>query len=99
MGADSNISSALPAGTPSKMSVNTTSARPASRILCAVVDPTNPPPTTVTFFRIRDALRKFMPAHVGEGALDPPVFRPCLLLDLRTSVTPRHNYGPNRGRV
>src|ERR1700675_1749710 len=46
------MSSAFPAGGPSKISVNTTSASSRSTILCAVVDPTNPPPTTVTFFRL-----------------------------------------------
>src|SRR5579863_5563165 len=44
------MSSAFPAGGPSKISVNTTSASSKSTIRCAVVDPTNPPPTTVTFF-------------------------------------------------
>src|ERR1700674_245214 len=43
------MSSALPAGGPSKMSVSTTSARSRSTIRWAVVDPTNPLPTTVTF--------------------------------------------------
>src|SRR5882762_1741489 len=46
------MSKAFPAGGPSKISVNTTSASSISTILCAVVDPTNPPPTTVTFFRL-----------------------------------------------
>src|SRR5215831_2927306 len=46
------MSRALPAGGPSKISVNTTSASSKSTILCAVVDPTKPPPTTVTFFRL-----------------------------------------------
>ncbi len=46
------MSSALPAGGPSKMSVSTTSASSMSTMRCAVVDPTNPPPTTVTFLRI-----------------------------------------------
>src|SRR4029077_8154969 len=40
------------AGGPSKMSVNTTSASSMSAMRCAVVEPTNPPPTTVTFFRL-----------------------------------------------
>src|SRR6202011_4485938 len=52
MGPDSIMSSALPAGGPSKISVSTTSASSISTMRCAVVDPTNPPPTTVTFFRI-----------------------------------------------
>src|SRR5207302_8645901 len=59
IGVDSSKSSALPAGTTSRISVITTSARPRSTIRCAVVEPTNPPPTTVTFFRIRELLRKF----------------------------------------
>src|SRR5215467_15016197 len=50
MGPDSSMSSAFPAGGPSKVSVSTTSASSISAIRCAVVDPTNPPPTTVTFF-------------------------------------------------
>src|SRR3974390_409713 len=49
-GPDSIMSSALPAGGPSRISVNTTSASSRSTIRCAVVEPTNPPPTTVTFF-------------------------------------------------
>ena len=55
IGVDSSMSSALPAGMPSKMSVTTTSAKPLSTMRCAVVEPTNPPPTTVTFFRIRNS--------------------------------------------
>src|SRR6266436_5651666 len=50
IGPDSIMSSALPAGAPSKISVKTTSASSLSTIRCAVVEPTNPPPTTVTFF-------------------------------------------------
>src|ERR1700760_1378274 len=46
------MSSALPAGGPSRISVNTTSASSRSTMRCAVVEPTNPPPTTVTFFRL-----------------------------------------------
>src|SRR5260370_27014892 len=56
MGPDSIMSSALPAGGPSKMSVNTTSASSRSTMRCAVVDPTNPPPTTVTFFLLMPLL-------------------------------------------
>src|ERR1700738_376229 len=52
IGVDSSISSPLPAGGPSRISVSTTSASSISTMRCAVVDPTNPPPTTVTFFRI-----------------------------------------------
>src|SRR5579859_4416533 len=52
MGPDSIMSNALPAGGPSRISVRTTSARSISTMRCAVVDPTNPPPTTVTFLRI-----------------------------------------------
>src|SRR5437867_7718411 len=50
IGADSSMSRALPAGGPSRMSVSTTSASSMSTIRCAVVEPTNPLPTTVTFF-------------------------------------------------
>src|SRR6266478_7047677 len=50
IGAVSIMSSAFPAGGPSRMSVNTTSASSMSAMRCAVVEPTNPPPTTVTFF-------------------------------------------------
>src|SRR5437879_4656179 len=53
IGPDSIMSKAFPAGGPSKMSVNTTSASSISTMRCAVVEPTKPPPTTVTFFRIR----------------------------------------------
>src|SRR4029077_18340541 len=56
IGPDSTMSSALPAGGPSKMSVSTTSANSMSTIRCAVVDPTNPPPTTVTFFLLMPLL-------------------------------------------
>src|SRR5882672_6181002 len=52
IGPDSIMSSALPAGELSKMSVRTTSASSLSTMRCAVVEPTNPPPTTVTFFLI-----------------------------------------------
>src|SRR6266566_4670452 len=50
------MSSALPAGGPSRMSVSTTSASSISTIRCAVVDPTNPPPSTVTFFLLMPLL-------------------------------------------
>src|SRR6266481_6658184 len=56
IGPDSIMSSALPAGGPSKMSVRTTSASSRSTMRCAVVDPTNPPPTTVTFFLLMPLL-------------------------------------------
>src|SRR6267154_2040878 len=56
IGPDSIMSSALPAGGPSKMSVKTTSANSMSTIRCAVVDPTKPPPTTVTFFLLMPLL-------------------------------------------
>src|ERR1700686_3583553 len=46
------MSSAFPPGGPSRISVSTTSASSRSTMRCAVVDPTNPPPTTVTFFRM-----------------------------------------------
>src|SRR5579864_9244357 len=59
MGVDSYRSRALPAGTPSRISVITTSPSPESTMRCAVVEPTNPPPTTVTFFRIYKLLGEF----------------------------------------
>src|SRR5438105_11162258 len=77
IGVDSSKSSALPAGTPSRISVITTSARPRSTIRCAVVEPTNPPPTTVTFLRIRELLRKcdevriVVPSEQRERGISP----------------------------
>src|SRR5215471_10378207 len=50
IGVASTMSSALPAGGPSRMSVRMTSASSISTMRCAVVDPTKPLPTTVTFF-------------------------------------------------
>jgi hypothetical protein len=47
-----SLSTALPAGTPSRISVSATSARPRSIIRYAIIEPTNPPPTTVTLLRI-----------------------------------------------
>src|SRR5512134_1618808 len=52
-GADCLMSSARACGSPSTMSMRTTSARPRSRRRMAVLCPTNPLPTTVT--RIEDA--------------------------------------------
>src|SRR5262245_12108378 len=57
MGADSSMSSAFPAGGPSRMSVRMTSASSMSTMRCAVVDPTKPLPTTVTFFLLIDSPR------------------------------------------
>ena len=68
IGVDSVISSALPAGGPSRISVNTTSASSRSTIRCAVVEPTNPPPTTVTFFRISS----FSSMNQNECGMRPP---------------------------
>jgi hypothetical protein len=56
MGPDSIMSNAFPAGGPSKMSVNTTSASSKSTMRCAVVEPTKPPPTTVTLFLLMQLL-------------------------------------------
>src|SRR5438093_457054 len=50
------MSSPFPAGGPSKISVSTTSASSLSTMRCAVVDPTKPPPTTVTFFLLMPLL-------------------------------------------
>ena len=50
IGAASQISRALPAGTPSRTSTITTSASSFSTMRKAVVAPTLPAPTTVTFF-------------------------------------------------
>src|SRR3989344_9125787 len=52
VGADSARSKPLPCGKPSMMSVNPTSQSSLSASRCAVVPPTIPAPTTVTFFRI-----------------------------------------------
>src|SRR5438876_5915938 len=58
MGPDSKRSSPLPCGTPSKMSIKTTSASCLSASRCATVAPTFPEPTTVTFFRISPPVKK-----------------------------------------
>src|SRR5689334_21879336 len=52
MGMDSSKSRPLPWGTPSMMSMRTTSPNSAAAIQCAAVAPTFPDPTTVTFLRI-----------------------------------------------
>src|SRR6516162_10192705 len=52
MGMACSRSSALPCGTPSMMSISTTSQCSFDAIQCAAVAPTFPEPTTVTFFRI-----------------------------------------------
>src|SRR5271157_3744725 len=52
MGMASSRSSPLPCGTPSMMSISTTSQSSFAAIQCAAVAPTFPEPTTVTFFLI-----------------------------------------------
>ena len=52
MGMASSRSRPLPWGTPSMMSISTTSASSAAAIQCAAVAPTLPEPTTVTFLRM-----------------------------------------------
>src|SRR5207248_7612374 len=54
----SSRSSPLPCGTPSMMSMRTTSQSSLAAIQCAAVAPTLPEPTTVTFFLINDPLRR-----------------------------------------
>src|SRR6267142_2803863 len=76
IGPDSIMSSALPAGAPSKMSVKTTSATSLSTIRCAVVEPTNPPPTTVTFFRI-PSLSLSNPALLPRDGLPRHILDNC----------------------
>src|ERR1700674_4533498 len=73
IGVDSSRSSALPAGTPSRISVSTTSAKPRSMMRCAVVEPTNPPPTTVTFLRMQSSLLEvrfpqWRPSGIRKGS-------------------------------
>src|SRR5215468_2778620 len=63
------MSSALPAGGPSRISVSTTSPSSLSTIRCAVVDPTKPPPTTVTFFRLIFCLLRSAAANRLVAAL------------------------------
>src|SRR5271169_5534197 len=85
MGVDSIMSSALPAGGPSRISVSTTSASSRSTIRCAVVDPTNPPPTTVTFFRMRAfSCIGQNESELRQERLPPPPLRflPCDCLRL-----------------
>src|SRR6185436_9163866 len=71
-GEASFMSSAMPCGRPSTMSIRTTSASPRSTIRIAVVCPTNPLPTTVT--RMGDPLLvRWVAAPSYPGALaDPP---------------------------
>src|SRR5579859_1345810 len=83
IGVDSTISSALPAGGPSRISVSTTSASSRSTMRCAVVDPTNPPPTTVTFLRM-SAFSCFIQSECRKKtAGDSPQFGQILLGDCR----------------
>src|SRR5271157_6510555 len=76
------MSSAFPCGDPSKMSVSTTSASSRSTIRTASVDPTNPPPTTVTFF----LLIFLSPFECGS---ELPLFKPLRQLKSTRSPTPR----------
>src|SRR5438270_6434827 len=56
MGIASSRSSPLPWGTPSTMSMRTTSASSLEAIQCAAVAPTLPEPTMETFFRMPSPL-------------------------------------------
>src|ERR1700751_3967416 len=58
MGMASSKSRPLPCGTPSMMSIKTTSASSFDAIQCAAVAPTLPEPTMLTFFRMSLPLRK-----------------------------------------
>src|SRR6266849_6209329 len=87
MGPDSIMSSALPAGGPSKMSVNTTSASSRSTMRCAVVDPTNPPPTTVTFFLLMPLLIPNK-LFLRKPSAFPPPLRLEILSNYRATATP-----------
>src|ERR1019366_1772218 len=87
MGVDSTISSALPAGGPSRISVSTTSANSRSTMRCAVVDPTNPPPTTVTFFRMSAfSCIGQNESEIRQECLPPPLLRFLLCDCLRLHV-------------
>src|SRR6266496_6006999 len=58
MGMASRMSRPLPCGTPSMMSIRTTSASSFDAIQCAAVAPTFPDPTMLTFFRMKCPLQK-----------------------------------------
>src|SRR5580700_8773412 len=58
MGMASSKSSPLPCGTPSMMSMRTTSASSLEAIQWAAVAPTFPEPTIVTFFRMKRVLSR-----------------------------------------
>src|SRR5436305_3455305 len=58
MGMASSRSSPLPWGTPSMMSMSTTSASSLPAIQWAAVAPTLPAPTTVTFLRMGNSFRR-----------------------------------------
>src|SRR6266478_310223 len=101
MGPDSIMSSALPAGGPSKMSVNTTSASSRSTMRCAVVDPTNPPPTTVTFFLLMPLLvsnKLFLrkPSAFGDSFYLPGHSDPLHILNDRRGKRRRAHLGRAR---
>ena len=87
IGPDSTMSSALPAGGPSKISVNTTSASSKSTMRCAVVDPTKPPPTTVTFFLLMLPLAS-NEIIFSEFSASPASLRVNTLFSYRATAAP-----------
>src|ERR1700728_3411175 len=83
-GADSSISSPLPCGTPSTTSTRTTSANSFAAIFWAVLAPTLPAPTTVTFLRITllDELETL-------DGFEPAVYQRCRSAANRDSLQPK----------
>src|SRR5213080_2092775 len=71
MGMDSSRSRPLPCGTPSMMSIRTTSANSFEAIQCAAVAPTFPEPTIVTFLRMVSFLHRAQSrsAHVFDDVI------------------------------
>src|SRR5580700_10415311 len=67
IGMASSRSSPLPCGTPSMISIRTTSANSLAAIQCAAVAPTFPEPTTVTFLRISSFQRQKIDQHNHKG--------------------------------
>ena len=91
IGVASTMSRALPAGGPSRMSVRMTSASSMSTMRCAVVDPTKPEPTTVTFFLL---IRVFSVHRISLAAKAPDPKEGCLSRGPQTvgrlrSISPR----------
>src|SRR5215469_8362226 len=60
IGIASSRSNPFPWGTPSMMSMSTTSHNSLAAIQCAAVAPTLPEPTTVTFLRMMTSLRNYI---------------------------------------